>query len=76
MRAIDPLSTINRMVLRGMNIILLISTGIIAAEVCIFAACTNNKDNNKQNKDNFKTIWVVLVYNNQHAHANWDHQSS
>jgi hypothetical protein len=24
----------------------------------------------------FKTIWVVLVYNNQHAHANWDHRSS
>jgi hypothetical protein len=32
-----PVSAINRMVIRGWNIILLMSTGVIAAEVCIFA---------------------------------------
>ena len=37
MGAIAPVSTINRMVIRGLNIILLMSTGVIAAEVCIFA---------------------------------------
>ena len=37
MRAIVPVSAINRMVIRGLNIILLMSTGVIAAEVCIFA---------------------------------------
>jgi hypothetical protein len=24
----------------------------------------------------FKTIWVVVVYKNEHAHTNWDHHSS
>ena len=37
MGAIAPVSAINRMVIRGLNIILLMSTGVIAAEVCIFA---------------------------------------
>ena len=37
MVAIAPVSAINEMVIRGLNIILLMSTGVIAAEVCIFA---------------------------------------
>jgi hypothetical protein len=37
MGAIVPVSAINRMVIRGLNIILLMSMGVIAAEVCIFA---------------------------------------
>ena len=37
MGAIVPVSAINRMVIRGLNIILLMSTGVIAAEVYIFA---------------------------------------
>jgi hypothetical protein len=37
MGAIVPVSAINIMVMRGLNIILLMSTGVIAAEVCIFA---------------------------------------
>jgi hypothetical protein len=37
MEARAPVSAINRMVIRGLNIILLMSTGVIAAEVCIFA---------------------------------------
>jgi hypothetical protein len=35
--AIVPVSAINRMVIRRLNIILLMSTEVIAAEVCIFA---------------------------------------
>ena len=37
MGAIVTVPAINRMVIRGLNIILLMSTGVIAAEVCIFA---------------------------------------
>ena len=37
MGAIIPVSAINIMVIRGLNIILLMSTGVIAAEVCMFA---------------------------------------
>jgi hypothetical protein len=37
MGAIVPVSVINRMVIRGLDIILVMSTGVIAAEVCIFA---------------------------------------
>ena len=37
MGAIDPVSAINRIALKGLNIILLMSTGVIAAEVCIYA---------------------------------------
>jgi hypothetical protein len=37
MGAIIPVSAINRMVIRGLNIMLLMSMGVIAAEVCIFA---------------------------------------
>ena len=33
---IAPVSAINIMVIRGLNIFLLMSTGVIAAEVCIF----------------------------------------
>jgi hypothetical protein len=33
---IIPVSAINIIVMRGLNIILLMSTGVIAAEVCIF----------------------------------------
>jgi hypothetical protein len=35
--AIVPVSAINIMVMRGLTIILLMSTGVIAAEVCIYA---------------------------------------
>jgi hypothetical protein len=38
MGAIVPVSAINGMVIRGLNIILLMSTGVITAEVCIFAS--------------------------------------
>jgi hypothetical protein len=37
MGAIIPVSAMNRMVIRGLNVILLMSTGFIAAEECIFA---------------------------------------
>jgi hypothetical protein len=37
MGATLPFSAINRMVIRGLNKILLMSTGVIAAEVCLFA---------------------------------------
>jgi hypothetical protein len=35
--AIAPVSAINIIVIRGLNIILLMLTGFIAAEVCIYA---------------------------------------
>ena len=35
MGAIDPVSAMNKMVIRGINIILLMSTGVIAAGVVI-----------------------------------------
>ena len=35
----------------------------------------DNKDDNKKQKT-FMTIWVIVVYKNQQAHANWDHHSS
>jgi hypothetical protein len=37
MGAALPVSAMNIMVIRGLNIILLMSTGVIAAEECIFA---------------------------------------
>jgi hypothetical protein len=43
MEAIFPVSAINIMVIRGLNIILLMSTGVVAAEVCIFAPVSQRK---------------------------------
>jgi hypothetical protein len=44
MGAIVPVSAMNIMVIRGLNIILLMSTGVSAAEVCIFAPVSGNND--------------------------------
>jgi hypothetical protein len=39
--------------------------------------CSMHKQQRQQRtkQRQFKTIWLVEVYKNKHAHANWDHHS-